>query len=201
MSGLEKILDDIRQEADTAAGALLQEARKKADAAVDEANADAGNIMEDAKKRALAEAAQTKERAKSSADLKKRQMILAKKQELIGALLEKVKEKLLALPDAEYFAAVKKLVVRSVSGDGKLYFSERDLKRLPAGFEEQLNSELAGRGKLTVADEPRSIDGGVVLSYGGIEENCSFDALFRANAEELQDVVQKILFAGTDSEQ
>ena len=39
------------------------------------------------------------------------------------------------------------------------------------------------------------INGGFVLTYGGIEENCSIDALFDAAHEVLQDKVQEILFS------
>ena len=39
------------------------------------------------------------------------------------------------------------------------------------------------------------MDGGFILCYGGIEENCSFDAIFDSAREHLQDAVQRILFA------
>ena len=61
-----------------------------------------------------------------------------------------------------------------------------------------LNAALVAGGKegaaLTVSSETRDIDGGFVLTYGGIEENCSFDALFDSAHEMLQDKVQEILF-------
>ena len=50
------------------------------------------------------------------------------------------------------------------------------------------------KASLKISREAREIEGGFVLSYGGIEENCSFDALFASAGEQLQDVVQKILF-------
>lgn len=34
-----------------------------------------------------------------------------------------------------------------------------------------------------------------MLSYGGIEENCSIEALFYAARERLQDRVQELLFS------
>ena len=65
-------------------------------------------------------------------------------------------------------------------------------------FADTLNAALVAGGKegaaLTVSSETRDIDGGFVLTYGGIEENCSFDALFDSAHEMLQDKVQEILF-------
>ena len=34
-----------------------------------------------------------------------------------------------------------------------------------------------------------------MLAYGGIEENCTFEALFEENKERLQDVVREKLFS------
>ena len=36
---------------------------------------------------------------------------------------------------------------------------------------------------------------GFILIYGGIEENCSIDAMFAEKRDELLDQVRKILFA------
>ena len=45
-----------------------------------------------------------------------------------------------------------------------------------------------------MSDEIRSIDGGFVLVYGGIEENCTFKAMLEASREELHDMVNGKLF-------
>ena len=49
-------------------------------------------------------------------------------------------------------------------------------------------------GHLVVSKEPKDMDGGFVLVYGGIEENCTIRAMFHTKQDELSDVVQKILF-------
>ncbi len=51
------------------------------------------------------------------------------------------------------------------------------------------------RGRLSVSSQPREIDGGCVLVYGGVEENLSLSALFAAQQEELRDLACQILFA------
>ena len=50
-------------------------------------------------------------------------------------------------------------------------------------------------GVLEISGETRNIDGGFILIYGGIEENCSIDAMFAEKRDELLDQVRKILFA------
>lgn len=70
------------------------------------------------------------------------------------------------------------------------------MERLPEGFEDRLNAALKDKGAvLRISGDTRDIDGGFVLTYGGIEENCSIDALFDAAHEVLQDKVQEILFS------
>ena len=49
-------------------------------------------------------------------------------------------------------------------------------------------------GNLTISKESRNIDGGFVLVYGGIEENCSIQALFHSEREYLADKVHENLF-------
>ena len=81
----------------------------------------------------------------------------------------------------------------SLPQPGEIYFSAADLARLPADFDSRL--EKAAKGALQRSSETRPIDGGFVLTYGGVEENCSIEALFYAAREELQDKVHALLFS------
>ena len=47
---------------------------------------------------------------------------------------------------------------------------------------------------LRVSNGNCDIDGGFILIYGGIEENCSFRAMLDANREHLADKVNELLF-------
>ena len=100
------------------------------------------------------------------------------------------------LPDEQYFSLLQDLAVaHALPQEGTLYLSPADRQRVPALFEEGLNAALGDpAAKLTLAEDTRDIDGGVVLVYGGIEENCSFTALFDDKADALQDMVQALLF-------
>lgn len=81
-------------------------------------------------------------------------------------------------------------------GDGVMYLSAADLARVPAYFRGTLADIGAKKGgSLTLSDESRDLNGGFVLAYGGIEENCTFEAMFEENKERLQDVVREKLFS------
>ena len=62
---------------------------------------------------------------------------------------------------------------------------------MPEGFRAEIARMAAENkgGSLTVSGETRRMEGGFVLVYGGVEENCSFRALFDSRKDELQDKV------------
>ena len=64
---------------------------------------------------------------------------------------------------------------------------------------ESTNAEFCTVGKYLSEKSPmihqRRIIDSFVLIYGGIEENCTFPALFDAKREQLQDLVHRLLFA------
>ena len=54
---------------------------------------------------------------------------------------------------------------------------------------------LAGTGMLTLAEETRPIQGGIILSDGDVETNCTFETLVRLQRESMAGEVAQILFA------
>lgn len=197
MTGLDKIIQTIQQDSEQEARNILSEADAKAKAIVDKAEQEGAEIRKAEEEKTMRLTSLTIERAKSSCELKKTQMLLKEKQELIRETLQAAEEKLLRLPDDAYFELLMKLFSRSLLGkSGTVYFSEADLKRLPEDFGEKLNQAAAEKGgEIRISREPRRISGGFILEYGGIEENCSFGAIFDTEHENLEDLVQKALFS------
>ena len=198
MTGLDKIVRDIASESDAAVSALLAQAQAEAEEIRGRAARASAAECATVKSRAEEEAAAVRERAASASELRKRREILSAKQRVIAEIIEKAKQSLYALPDGEYFGVILKMAVKyAPPRSGEILFSPADLKRLPADFERTLNDALREKGaSLSVSQNTRDIDGGFVLSYGGIEENCSFSALFDAHHDELQDKVHELVFAG-----
>lgn len=196
MTGLEKILAQIQGEAQAAAEAKLRAAQAKAEeeCAAIAARADEECRQIEAKSRQQCTAAL--QRAASAAQLQQRRKVLETKQQIIAEAMQAALQKMRQMPTEEYFAALRTLAVRYAQpGEGVMYFGEKDLARLPEGYEKTLNEALGSQRSVKISREKRPIADGFVLAYGGIEENCSLQALFAADREAMQDLAQSILFA------
>ena len=196
MTGIDRISTEIEEGGRVAAARALEEARREvegyaaAEAARGEETRRAAAEETEARCRSIAD------RAVSAAALRERQALLAEKQRLLSEMLDRAKQAALDLPDADYFALLLRMAERyALPKDGEAALSARDLKRMPKDFPQKLAAaaQKAG-GALAVSKEPRAIDGGFVLIYGGMEENCSFGALFDANREDFLDAARAALF-------
>lgn len=197
MTGLEKITNQILEEAKQNSEKQLQEASAQADEILQEADKACELLLAQLNEQTNVQLKLIDEQAKSGALLQKRQAILAAKQQLISQTIEEAKASLTKLDDAAYFDLLLKMAGKFALGqNGKLLLSEKDKARLPKDFEKRLSDALKNisGAALSVSQETRNIDGGFVLDYDGIEENCSFEALFYADLERLQDFVHGILF-------
>lgn len=197
MSGLDKIKDRILQEAQEQAEEKIKEAEEKAGEIKSEAVREAGEIAKERKAKAENEVKSYKERVDSSIDLEHRTRILAAKQEIIGDVIEEAKRRILALDAKDYFALILKLVEKNMQeGSGTIFFSDADLAKMPSGFTGEVHALAKDHGNdLSVSMKSRNIGPGFILSYGGVEENCTFDALFEEKKDDLTDIVQTILFS------
>ena len=195
MTGLDKILAEIHKEADSEAHGTVEKAKAKAEQILKEAKADSDAIVVKIAESAAQETAEIIRSRDSALMLQSRRRILAVKQELLSETMEKAKEQLLDLPQKEYFKLLISMAKKAVRpGKGILFFNEKDKVRVPADFIARLLAELPNGSVLKVSDETRAINGGFVLVYGDIEENCSFDAVFDARADEFKDIARRVLF-------
>jgi len=194
MSGLEKIIGHIETSAAETAAKLIETA-----------TADAEKILQTGKEEALAkeaainrqaelDVAAASKRIESSAEQTLKRLLLQEKQKQIDDVIADAVETLKGLKEEDYFEVILHMIPRyAPARDGVIHFSAKDLDRLPKDFEKKINGTLKG-GFLTMSNEPADIDGGFILKYGDIEENCSFEALVEASRETLQDRIGQILF-------
>ena len=196
MAGIDGITADILAAAREEAGKILAQAQEQAQQTSAKAEEDSKKLFDDIIASARAKAEAESNRAASQAALQKRQALLAQKQEIISSIIERAKTALQEQGDEAYFAMVVKLIKKAARPqDGEIAFGAKDLKRLPEGFEAAANAaakELGGTLKL--AKDPVDIKNGFVLRYGGIEENCSLDALFASRTDSLTDKVNAQLW-------
>lgn len=193
MAGIDKILEQIDRQAQDAAARIQAEAdsqvREIAQQAQDEGREEALKMEE----KAAIQCKDILERGKSSAAIVKRKALLQAKQQIIGNIICQAKTALLSLPADEYFTLLLKMIDKyAQKASGQIALCQKDLARMPQFFHDELQSRANGR--LTLARQPARIDGGFILLYGDIEENCSFEALFSGAHEQLQDEVQRLLF-------
>ena len=195
MTGLDNIIDEILTEARQEADSILNEARSKADEirakAFEQVNSQISAIESETDKK-IQELTAAREAA---FDLRRGQIILEASQTALNETLSAARLELNSLPDNEYFAFIVKLAaVHAESGEGILLFNDRDRMRMPINFQHLLNLALPEGKMLTVSDKTVRIDGGFIIKYGEIEENCSFAAIFRARREEFIDMIRGLLF-------
>ena len=197
MTGLEKMKSQILDEANRSAGEILEQAKKEADAVMAEARKNAEAECQRISEKSEADAESLKGRAESSCDLQKRKAVLKAKQEVISEILKRAYKKMLASDTETYFHIIRKMLNKYVlPEEGEICFSSDDKKRMPDGFEKEIAAIAAAKGgKLIVSKEERNIQGGFVLIYGGIEENCTFKAMFDSRRGELSDKVHALLFS------
>ena len=181
MSGLENMKRQILDEANHSAEEQISKARTKAEEILREAREQVEEQSAVMAKKSEDETKDYAQRIASSSEMQRKQALLQAKQEVIQEVLNKAFQKLLetyALPQ-----------------EGTIYFSAADLARMPQKFEDVIEQTAQKKGgHLVVSKEPKDMDGGFVLVYGGIEENCTIRAMFHTKQDELSDVVQKILF-------
>ena len=196
MSGLEKIISQIKEEAAKSAEEKLKAAREQADRIIAEAGAKCEAIAEEAEGMARQKEGDHKAQAESSAQQIHRTILLSTKQEIIAEVIEEAKRTLEEEDDEAYFELMERLLNKCVPDkDGEIYFSKKDLDRMPASFEEKINAAAESKGgKPALVKEPKDIPNGFIIAYGGVEENCTLDALFEEKKDQLCDMVNKILF-------
>lgn len=196
MTGLEKIIDQILLDAKAKADEELEGAKLQAEEILAQADAEAKKLAEDINRRSELEVENYKKSAASANDLYRRTEVLKNKQEVISRIIQKAYERVCGLDADSYFAMLEKMVAKNVSAQaGVLYLSEKDMGKIPEGFEQRVSqiAENAG-GTLSVSKEGKPIENGFVLVYGGIEDNCTIKALFDAKRDQMQDMVHNLLY-------
>lgn len=193
MSGIEKIIQGIEDDTRAVCEGIIAQAQTKAAQIAADADEEAARIRSASDQRIAAMVTDIKKRGDSAADLEEKKVLLCAKQSIISDMLSIGIDRVKSLPDQEYFALIVKMVKKySQPQEGVIRFGKKDLDRLPSDLMKQVNRVSAG--ELTLSDIPAPIDAGFILIYGGIEENCSFDAIFLSEDEALKDRAGKLLF-------
>lgn len=196
MTGLEKIIASILEEAQTEARLSLVKAREEEARIFAEEKAKSDALCAEIAENGRRQAAEIERACASSVQLHRRKSLLEAKQELLNQTMEQALERLYGMPPAAYFELLVKMAASLAEpGEGELFLNEKDLARRPAAFEKEVNAALPEGCRLCLSEKARPMDSGFILQYGDVEQNCSFRAIFTARLDELSDKAQGILFA------
>ena len=196
---LEDILKKIKEETDAKISEIDSHIKKR----VEEIAKEGEKKIADLRKHLLHEAdGKIKEEIRSKlaiAQLDFRKALLTEKRRLLDETFDAAFEDIRNLGDEDYRKLFKKLTLQvAEEGNGRIFISNKDRKRITPSLIEEINRDLHKMGKsatLELADEEVDIDGGFILKMGKIEINCSLSSLFKKMTEELESEVSGILFS------
>ena len=193
MSGLDNIVEEIRNQSKQEADEILKEADVFCKDYMNKIKKDVEVEVVSIEKKALADRKLYEEKTVSGMEFLERNSILRAKQQVIEQAIDKARESITGLNDEEYFNVLEKLLRKNVQqGKGKICFSKKDLDRIPNGFEDRVKEIVAeNQGEAKAIENVEKV---FVLVYGEIEENCTLKALFDSNIDRIKDIANKQLF-------
>ena len=193
----EAITAKILEEAKAAASETLREAGDKAAKIRDAAEAEAQKARKQAQVSADAQAAQLRERMLRMAELDQKKALLTAKRALIDASFDDALLRMRNMPADQKRAFIKRLLLEASEHGETLIVDEAEIALFDRGFLEALNKALSdsGRKVVTLAPETRKLGGGFVLKDGGMEINCTYQAVLAQMRPTLEAAVAGMLFA------
>ena len=194
MKGTEKIIAHIRADAKSQADAVLAKAEEQAAQIRAEYDKQAAQVYAD-KVRAGTKACQDQmDSVQRIANMEAKKSLLGVKQEMVSKSFEKAQELLTALPAEQYTAFLAGLAARaSVTGDEEIVLNAKDRAAVGAAVVKAANEKL-GHGKLSLSERTGDFAGGLILSRGNVEANCTAELLVDLCREEMAAELAGVLF-------
>ena len=194
MNGIQAITAQIIADAQTEADRILAQARARAkeclSAYQEQAYIQSTALLE----RSERESDLREERLSHAAILAARNLRLSTEQEMRERAFVAALNQLSELPDEEYVGLLAGLAAEASStGREEVILSQKDRARYGKQVVTQANERL-GDGHLTLSVQTRPIRGGLILSDGDVEVNCTFETLVRLLRGEMDRTVVEVLF-------
>lgn len=208
MADLSTITDYIINEANVLAEKIRKNADEQYETLMNQAAIDAQDEYNKIVNNAQSEAAKIIAMAQSKGAQNEAQNILKFKIQSVDEIIANAKQRIYDMSDEAYNLFIEKLLVKyaeefnpkggivsktldklNPENKGYIVFNKKDKERV------KLNSDIIKKYNLAVSDETVDIDGGFIIKYGKVEENCSVSAIFRDRNEYLTDYISAKLFA------
>ncbi|MEL7609342.1 MAG: V-type ATP synthase subunit E family protein [Bacillota bacterium] len=197
MTGAEKLIESILDEAEKEALEISSQAQQKKEHSRQKLLAALEHRTSDILDQAHKDGRELKKRMLAVYGLELRKGLLREKRMLLDKAYEKALQRMSALPKEEYLSLVSKLLLDIVStGREEIVIGENE-KYIDADFVKGINSMLREKGKegaLSISGEKAAIQGGFILQEGGFVMNCSFETLIKELREKTETQAAQILF-------
>ena len=195
MKGTEKIIAHIRADAKSQADAVLAKAEEQAAQIRAEYDKQAAQVYAD-KVRAGTKACQDQmDSVQRIANMEAKKTLIGVKQEMVSKSFEKAQALLTALPEEKYVAFLAALAAKAaVTGDEEIVLNARDRAAVGAAVVKAANEKL-GHGKLSLSERTGDFAGGLILSRGNVEANCTAELLVELCRGEMSAEIADRLFA------
>ena len=198
MKGTEKIIAHIRADGDAVAKKIIVAESKKAEEKRAESFKAALSEYEELMQGGNDESEDILSGSRRIAEMEAKKSVLSVKQEMISAAFDAAREEIVNMPRDKYTQFLARMAAEAaVSGMEEIVLNARDKAEVGKAVCKAANELLSAKGtpgKLTVSEETADISGGVIVRFGGIETNCSIDALIRQRRSGLSTEVAAALF-------
>lgn len=192
MNGSERILSRIRTDCDESVRKIETHAQHEHDRIIADAQHRADTQAAAVAEKTAQKRAQLETSSQSRAQLARRNALLKQRRKEIDTTVEELEAYLLGLGDNEYFEAIYRLAAKLRGKSGEIFLNKKDLKRLPQNFTKRM---AAAGVDASVSQTPADISGGFILKCGDVEENMEFAAIISAGRDEIEDLINRELFA------
>jgi len=190
---VEKILADAKAEANK----IKKEAQAKEDAEQAKLTKELDEYKRQTELLAKKAGEDEKSHILAAARMDIAKQFLAEKRKILDEVFEQARQQLQNLPDGEYRALIKKLLLDSTeTGDEEVVIDTKE-KRIDGEFIKQVNSKLGSgkKGGLRLSDQKQDIGAGFILKRGKIKTNVSIGVLLDQARKELEVELAKELFS------
>ena len=198
MKGTEKIIAHIRADGDAEAKKIIDAASKQAEEKRAESFKAALSEYEKLMHAGNAECEDILSGSRRIAEMEAKKSVLSVKQEMISAAFDAAREEIVNMPRDKYTQFLARMAAEAAAGGmEEIVLNARDKAEVGKAVCKAANELLSAKGtpgKLTVSEDTADISGGVIVRFGGIETNCSIDALIRQRRSGLSTEVAAALF-------
>lgn len=198
MNGIERMTGRIAGDARAEAEVILAAARARADGIRANYADEARRLREEMLARGGQDAAAHRRRLTGAAERESRRAQLACRQALLDEAFARALEALCALPERDYVNLLAELAGRAAgSGREEIILCPADRLRCGdrvAARANELRRHARQRGALTLSQETRDFRGGLILTDGSVEVNCTFASLLRRVRGRLSGQAAHVLF-------